>query len=272
MRAQARRRTHSPPHLAENLDAAQRRCVGHSITSNDRHLGSQKAQHSRSTSTRVSEAKSIRKTELIRDCGRLCLSSRSRCLAFHKRVDCTDEVVQGVITWKSVLCIVTGRVCARVRRKSSPTIRKERQAPSPRGELGRADHCRGNQKYQVRENDAGRQSECDQASEKTASPLWSVLDRHQNSTAPLSAECKSLQESKKDKQCRSPGADTGIVWKQADAEPSETHEYKAPNECRFPPDMIAEVPHDDSAKWTCKEPDSKCRERSKSGGQRRNLR
>src|SRR6185295_10248333 len=99
-----------------------------------------------------------------------------------------------------------------------------------------------------------------------------MFDRHQNRAAPLSAKCKSLQESKEDKQRRSPRADTGIVWKQADRESRETHEYKAPNECRFPPDAIAEVPHDDSAKWTRNEPDSKCCERSKSAGERRNLR
>src|SRR6185436_18575763 len=56
------------------------------------------------------------------------------------------------------------------------TARKERHAPGPRRELRGADDCRGNQKYQVRENDTGRQSECDEASEKAASPLWRMLD------------------------------------------------------------------------------------------------
>jgi len=37
-------------------------------------------------------------------------------------------------------------------------------------------------------------------------------------------------------------------------------------------DAITKVPHDDSAKWTRNEPNSKCRERSKSAGERRNLR
>ena len=69
----------------------------------------------------------------------------------------------------------------------------------------------GNEEYEVREDDAGRQSHRDDAAEQIrAVPLRRVLHRHQHGAAPFTAERKALDEAERRQQAGAHAPNLGV--------------------------------------------------------------
>jgi 2-hydroxycyclohexanecarboxyl-CoA dehydrogenase len=95
-----------------------------------------------------------------------------------------------------------------------------------------------------------------------------VLVGHQNGSAPLGSEGEALHDSDNDEQGRREHSHHGVGRQQADGECCQTHNDQRHHQHGLPPDLVAEMPPDDSAEGPSRESDAQCREGSEGSGDR----
>ena len=69
---------------------------------------------------------------------------------------------------------------------------QKRDAPGPSDKLLACDGHRGNEEHEIRQDDADRKPEGNEAAVPSPSLVWRVLDRHQRGAAPFPAESETL--------------------------------------------------------------------------------
>jgi hypothetical protein len=140
---------------------------------------------------------------------------------------------------------------------------QERDPPAPGLEVGIGLHGRQDEQHAGGEQVAQWNAGLRPGRPVPAAAVVAVLGRHQDRAAPLAADGEALGEPADEQQDRCRDADRRVCRQQADREGRDPHHHQRDDQHLLAADAIAEVPEDDAAERTCREPDRIGTEREK---------